>query len=142
MGALLELPLARYVFGKEGTIDRENGFGPVKQPGRGTVQEAAPIWTAVRLIRFRSCLHLQLFPEGVPATGRELLLAAIVFQHQNPSLCCNFSNRSECQIAECLGKRICFGRRRGEQQLVILSAVQCELVGVERPFAILLLDFD
>src|SRR5260370_3171117 len=83
--------------------------------------------TAALRVRFRSCPCLQLIAEGIPAAGPELLRAAICFQHQQLPLSRNSSNRGETYTFEILRKELCLARRHGEQQFVVIPAVQPEM---------------
>src|SRR5467141_4230943 len=81
-------------------------------------------------VRCRSGPTLGLFAEGIPAAGYEWRCATVLFQHQQLSLSGNFSNGGETHTLKGLRQELCFGRRHGEQQFVVIPAVQRELQGI------------
>ncbi len=77
-----------------------------------------------------SCPCLQLFPEGVPAAGRELTYSAVLIQQQQFAFPGDSTNRCETHAAKRIRQEFCFSRRHGEQQFVVISAMEREMEGI------------
>src|SRR2546427_13294385 len=72
---------------------------------------------------------LQLFREGVPAAGRELTYSAVLIKQQF-AFPGNSTNRCETHAAKRIRQEFCFSRRDGEQQFVVISAMEREMEGI------------
>src|SRR5258707_11485102 len=81
-------------------------------------------------VKIKSWPRLVLFPEGIPAAGYELTRSAVFSQHQQHSLSGDFSNRGESHTSKGLRQELCFARGHGEQQFVVIPAMQRELQGI------------
>src|SRR5258708_24196556 len=81
-------------------------------------------------VRFRACACLQLVAEGIPAAGHKLPRVASLFQHQQLSLSGDSSNRGEIHTTKSLRQELCFAWRHGEQQFVVIPAMQRKLYGI------------
>src|SRR6266404_9536596 len=69
--------------------------------------------------------------EGIPAAGMELALALRLFQQNQPSLFGDSSDRRERHSMKSLWQHVQPARSNGEEQLIVVTAMQRQLEGIE-----------
>src|SRR5205823_4840082 len=70
------------------------------------------------------------FSKGIPSSGSELTLPTVLFEQQHVSLAGDFSNRGQTHTLKRLGQELGLLRWHGEQQFVVIPAMQGQLHGV------------
>lgn len=73
------------------------------------------------------CPRLQLFPERIPAAWGELTHTAVLIPQKQLAPLGNSSNRCEAHAAKRIRQELCLAWGRGEQQFVVISAMQREV---------------
>src|SRR6266576_2157943 len=73
---------------------------------------------------------LQPFSKGIPSSGSELTLPTVLFEQQHVSLAGDFSNRRQTHTLKRLRQQLGLLRWHGEQQFVVIPAMQRQLHGV------------
>src|SRR5882762_9829594 len=73
---------------------------------------------------------LQPFSKGIPSGGSELTLPTVLVEQQHVSLAGDFSNRGQTHTLKRLRQELGLRWWHGEQQFVVIPAMQRQLHGV------------